>query len=159
MTLPDSDTLGSYIGATRLINFTEPEDPNTDIGADGANQLLSSVAMASRMVARAVVAFDALEDGYVVDHEAVWGRSAAVTPTMEKVSTGVYNIAWPETVDDELGVEHSVNLRFVSSIVFESGSFRLAQGTITAANACQIRIANTSGTLTDPNQVVIVTVI
>jgi hypothetical protein len=112
MTLPGSATLSTYGGAKQdyLAGVT---DELTDRGAAEANQAYADIAGATHTIGRAYVRFrlNAAADPTLLLHDAVWGNAPGVAPVLDWVSTGRIKITWPQTVTDELGVEHTVAFR------------------------------------------------
>lgn len=48
-----------------------------------------------------------------------WGNGSAAKPTVEKTATGVYELTWPASFDDELvGVENMDDVAETQSVVF-----------------------------------------
>ena len=141
MTLPDKDDIDSYGGEKS--DYAPIEDPTTDTSADEFNALKCSVAMGSRTAVRAWVRFTthATTPGLVA-HDAVWGNSVAVQPTIARSGAGVFTVTWPTTVDDELGESHSLNLQ--AALVTVNGSTcYFSTCSITSANVATVYTFNT----------------
>lgn len=146
MPLPDKDSFETY-GGTKL-DFIDVVDPTTDRSAEEVNAAFASGSMMTRTAVRAIVSFaaDGL-DGYnndVYDHEAVWGNTLDLIPTVYHNSTGFWTITWPATVDDPLGEEHSVNFKW-GWAQYASGTFGVVQVLITSPNVCQVFLFDAAG--------------
>lgn len=143
--LPGIDDLDSYGG--EKLDYEPVEDPTTDIGADAWNLIASNVAGMTQTACRAWVAFvghaATPADPASNVHGAVWGSSAPVKPTVVKGGTGIYDITWPTEITDELGVEHTVNLRHAWGSVYGSTANPFTV-TITGPNTIRMRTFNTS---------------
>ena len=115
MTLPDIDTLATFGG--QLNDYSPVVDPTTDRPAAGTNQAYSSIAMVTHTAPRAWCRFvtSATTPALATNngHDAMWGSSSGVKPTLLRNSIGNYSVTWPLTVTDEMGVSHTVNLRAV----------------------------------------------
>ena len=151
MTLPDSDTLANYLAADQLVDFSPMVDPNTDLPAEGANEAFASLAMMTRMAPRAYVVL-VPGDGSVelTEHDAVWGNTYLVAPTVEYINTGRYVVTFPASVNDALGVEHSVNLRRAKAFhVEDSGNVWFITGEVLTANTVAIYVKDFGGDYTD----------
>jgi hypothetical protein len=111
--LPGVDDFSSYGG--EKADYEPVEDPTTDLSADHWNLVAANVAAMTPTATRAWVAFTGHAttpaDPASNVHGAVWGDAALVKPTVTKGGTGIYNITWPTTITDALGVSHTVNLR------------------------------------------------
>lgn len=146
MTLPDKDSIDTY-GGTKT-DYQPVEDASTDRSADEINGALASVAMMTRTCLRAYAMFTTHGSAPTVDeHEALWGNANAVKPAVTVSGTGIYLINWPETVDDELGTEHSVNLLTGWAQIDAQSAFKHV--TITKVNAFtfQVRVYDSSHAL------------
>jgi hypothetical protein len=110
MTLPSTDTIQTYGGV--FIDASPVENPLTDQASAQFNQLSASVAMSTHTVIRGWVQFTGnATTPVLVAHDSLWGNSAPVTPTVSRVGAGQYRIVWPTSVNDELGVAHTLNVR------------------------------------------------
>lgn len=157
MTLPaidDIDTLGGV-----LQNEDPIEDPLTQISAELDNINRANTAMMTHTLVRAMRAFiggavptDPLT---LLVHDAVWGSTAPVKPTVTQSATGVHDVTWPTTVDDELGESHTVNFRNAFASV--DGTVPIfTTATVTSANVVQVRTFSQAGALVDPAGVITV---
>lgn len=152
MSLPDSDSLSTYIGAPQLIDFSAVVDPNTDVSAAGLNQALCTLAMSSLTIPRAIVSF--VDTGSTLAfsyQQAVWGNDFSVQPTLGNSGTGLYSITWPATVSDQLAISHSVNLvQVISAQVMTTGAPYFCSAALSSSNSVSIRIHNASASLATP---------
>lgn len=110
--LPESSAIDTYGGA--LTDYRPVTDPTTDRPAASMNKALCDVAMMTHVSVRAFVRFTgAATTGALVlqYHDAQWGSTPAVAPTLARTSAGVYTITFPATVSDELNGSHTLALR------------------------------------------------
>lgn len=123
MTLPDKDALSGDYGGART-NAHPVEDPTTDVGAEHLNPVMANVAMMTHTAPRAIVLFTGTTytSGTVNvtpdDHDAMWGSSTGVRPTVGETSAGVYVITWATSQTDELGASHTLNIRFPDCVAY-----------------------------------------
>lgn len=116
MALPGKATLSDTYGGP-YSNERPVEDSTTEVDAPFFNEMASDTAAGTRTAVRAWVAFDGLtytsgaQSIAVVDHDAVWGASGAVEPTIVQNPAGTYTLTWPATVDDELGETHTLDIQ------------------------------------------------
>lgn len=147
MTLPDKDSFETY-GGTKF-DFIDVVDPTTDRSATEMNTALASASMMSRTSVRAMVSFAADGvDGYNNDvdiHEAVWGNTLGVLPTVYHDGVGEWTVTWPATVDDPLGTSHDVSLRFGWG-TYNAATFGQVQVKITSPNVMKVYLFNAAGT-------------
>lgn len=142
MTLPDIDALSTYGGA--LANYSPVVDPTTDEDASARNKYAANVAMMTHTAPRALASFLGHAttpadpaSGFV--HDAMWGNALGVKPTVVKAGTGIYDMTWPASVNDELGVAHALNLRrALAQVESSDGTFRDAQAKVTSANSVRV---------------------
>ena len=151
MTLPDSDALATYILADQVVNFSEPVDPNTDVDASGFNEAMASLAAMTRVSVRGFVVLTPGDgSATLTDHDAVWGNSYLVAPTVEYTNTGRYTITFPATVTDALGEEHAVNIRRIKSMhVEDDGNVWHISGQKVTANSVRLFIKDNNGDYAD----------
>jgi len=147
MTLPDVDDLDALGGA--FSDYDNVEDPTTDLGAAFYNKNNANTAMLTQTAPRAFCTFVGgavpADPGTGFVHAAVWGGAAPVKPTVTNIGVGEYEIDWPASVNDELAVAHTVNLRRGITSV-EGGTPYITTTTITAANQATVRIFDATGT-------------
>lgn len=156
MTLPDRDSISTYGGA--LANYGAMVDPTTDEDAAWRNKYAANVAMMTHTITRSARTFLGTSGGAtsVADpstgfvHDAVWGDSSSVKPSVTHVQTGIYDIVYPSTVSDELAVDHSVAVRRAWGNVEQSDStLRVAQAAVSSSQKVRVYTykANASGQL------------
>ncbi len=158
MTLPDVDSVDNYGGI--LANYAPVEDPTTDQDADAMNVMKASVAGVTHTVARAWARFKS-GDGFVVapeftatnSHDANWGSDLSVRPALARTGVGVYTLTWPSTVTDELGANHSLNLRWVFASLENQAAVVCAE--MTSTTLATIRLFDMAGAAADYNGKVI----
>lgn len=150
MALPDEATLSDTYGGPYQ-NAQPVEDPLTEISADADNEALADTAGCTRMVPRAWVSFigttytSGSQVITVTDHNAVWGGSNGVKPTIVQTSAGVLVITWPATVVDELGVTKTLNIRFPHKPVTVDATLSSGQVSAYTANTMTIHLFSSAG--------------
>lgn len=99
-------------------NQHQTEDPTAEMDAGFGNQELCDVAMMTATANRAWVIFTGVTytSGTLSvtpdDHDAQWGSSTGVRPTVGETSAGVYVITWAANQTDQLGATRAINIRF-----------------------------------------------
>lgn len=150
MTLPNTATFDTY--GVRKSNYAPVEDPSTDEDADDRNEYVNDVASMTHTALRAWYAFvghgTTPTDATSNVHDAVWGNDVSVKPTPAHSATGVYTITWPTSINDELDVDYSVNLRHAWANV-EGSTLYFVQCTVTAPNVVTVRVFNAAGAADD----------
>ena len=142
MALPDKDDIDTYGGEKS--DYAPIEDPTTDTAASEFNSLKCSVAMGSRTAVRAWVKFTThATTPVLVSHDAVWGNSVSVAPTVTRTGAGIFVVTWPAYVDDELGTAHSLNLQLGWSNVSSTTCY-FTQASVNTANTVAVYTFNTS---------------
>jgi hypothetical protein len=155
MTLPDIDSAHNW-GADALEDFEPIFDPSTEIGAALIKPLAADVAQMTHTAIRAVVRFSCTtytsgtQSQTVLSHDAVWGSSAPVIPTVTQTATGVYVVTWGSTQLDELGATHTLSLRYplAPTIVGAAGLAWIASMT---TNSVTLNTAAAGGTANSLN--------
>lgn len=149
MTFPGTDTLATYGGL--LSDYAAVEDPQTDRPASGANQAYASTAAMTHCVPRAyVVIVGNATTPTVAEHDAAWGNTAGVLPTLVRNSAGDITVAWPATVTDELGtVGVAVNLKRCAGWNIEGTVPGFVTVTPVTANTMRVRLFSAAGASTD----------
>lgn len=148
MTLPAKDSFSTYGGFK--FDFIAVVDPTTDRSADEMNAALASLSMLTRTPVKAMVQFD----GYagtptVAFHEAIWGNTSDLKPTVTRNSAGNYTITWPSTVIDPLNVTQTVILKSGWANV-EAGAGAFFVGvTIVGNNSATLITRNSGGSAAD----------
>lgn len=140
--LPAIDTLDTLGG--ELENAHAVMDPVTDLDAPADNASRGNVAMLTHTGIRAMRSFvggvapaDPVE-GLV--HDAMWLRH---TPTLAEVThfgVGIYDVEWPETVLDELGEEHALNLRAGAAWATGATPYLVQASKLPATNAWRVYV-------------------
>ncbi len=106
--LPSPASYDTYGG--EKVDYQPAEDPTTDRSADQEDEAFADLSAATRMVARAYVAFTTNGTTCTVtDSDAVWGNGTP--PTVSRTGAGAYTVTWPVTVTDARGNSRGVNLR------------------------------------------------
>ncbi len=107
--LPETQTFDQLGGTLR--NYAPVEDPSTDLDAAFDNATRANVAAMTAVVPRARVIIQTSEfTPLVLGHTAVWGSAPAVAPTVAPVSSTRCTVTFPETITDDLGEVHTINL-------------------------------------------------
>jgi hypothetical protein len=155
MTLPDIDSIASYNGAPGgvLQDYHGVEDVTTDQPAAGATAQQATTAMMTRTLPRAMVCFTYVSGGSapVTEHDAVWGNSVSVLPTVARSSAGLFQITFPATVTDAIGVSHSVNLRRGwANLEIQSSLVVVGHVRRVSANVAEVRLVQDGGSAYDP---------
>jgi hypothetical protein len=123
-------------------------DTSTDRSAEEINAAFCAIAETTRTAPRAFVRFTGhATTPVMVAWEAMWKGATSTTPTLSRATTGVYNVTFPSTVDDERGESHSLVLRGAHASL-EGGTFGFITATI-SSNVVTVRLANTAGTAND----------
>ncbi len=144
MSLPDASDIADYGGA--LVDYQAAiEDATTDRGAANANKAYNDCAMMTRTATRAWARFtgDAATPVLIAQpngHNAMWGSSGGVAPTLARTALGIYTITWPTSVTDQLGVAHTLNLSPAAWCQVEGTTAYFTNVIKTAANVLEAHI-------------------
>lgn len=153
MTLPAVDSIATYGGAKQ--DYSPVVDPTTDEDAASRNKYAANVAMATHTLVRAMRSFVGVNGAAPTDpvsgfvHDAVWGSTPDVKPVVARSGEGVWTVTWPETITDELGDEHTVDLKRAHAQVECDGTLYHATAKVTAANVVTVRGWLSNGTADD----------
>lgn len=138
--LPDIDTIGTLGGA--LQNFEPVMDPLTDLDAGADNISRGNVAMMTHTAIRAIRSFvggnPPTDPSVAIVHDAVWGTG--VKPAVTYSTTGTYNVTFPATVQDELGVSHTVSLRAAIATASGSTPYIVQAARLASINAWRVHV-------------------
>lgn len=152
MPLPDIDTIATLGGV--LTNDSPVVNPTTDLDADADTKSRANVAMMTHTLARAIRRFAGHattptdpSSGFV--HDATWGNTPALKPPVTKGGTGIFDITWPATVTDELGVAHTTNLRGGWGNVEATGNCYVTSVQVLAPNVLRVRVWQQASSLND----------
>lgn len=149
MTCPDIDALATYGGA--LNNYMPVTDPTTDRDATAANQAYASAAAMThtsrRCWARFVGSATTPTLQVTAGHDSHWGSASGVKPTLARTGAGVVTLTWPATVTDELGVVHTLNLRWAKCCNEDADGFFRAK--VTSANVVTVTMSDTTHAASD----------
>ena len=152
MTLPNVDTIESYGGLKEDYGIAVVNS-ETDRAAADANRCYSNVAMATHTNIRAWVQFTSAattEACAIVTHDALWGNSSFVSPTISRASQGTFDITWPaEVVPETAEAAIPINIRFAGPVNAFGNVYRHVQSSRTAANVLRIYTFDSSGVLQD----------
>lgn len=151
MGLPDSSDISDDYGGP-YANQRPTEDGSTEMDAEFGNQLMNDVAMMTHTTPRAWVAFtghtwSGSGTDVVVpsDHDAHWGSSTPVRPTIGQASANRYVITWPATVTDQLGVAKTLNIRYPHEPSTLDSALSRAKVVSKTANTLTIDTFNAAG--------------
>lgn len=144
MTSPDADSLSTYGGAKQNYGVA-PVDPTTDDDASAINQMKATVAMNSRTSPRVEVAFLGHATTPTIDTwEAVWKAGTGTAPIPAHSATGIYTLTLPTSVNDELGVAHTLNLTRAWGQAEGSTAYQV-QCKVTSPNVITAWVFNAAG--------------
>lgn len=154
MTLPDVDDLATLGGV--MENYDPVTDPTVELDAGYDNKTRANIAGATQTLDRVFVQFvsAAANPITVQSHNAVWGNTPAVAPTVNRNSAGRYTVTWPTSVTDALGVSHTVGLVGGRGNA-QSGAFFQVQFLKSTSNVAEVYIFNAAGGLVDAPGIVI----
>jgi hypothetical protein len=135
-------------------------DPTTDMDASQGNKFLAAAAGMTHTCPRAWVSMtvDGTATPTLVAHDAIWGSSIAVQPTLAySGSTGIFTVTWPATVSDEIPVGAAgytgplpLNLRAGWANLRVVSTPYLLFVTVSSANVATLSIYNLAGSLANP---------
>lgn len=151
MTAPDIDSLATYGGA--LNNYAPVTDPTTDRDAAAANQAYASAAAMTHTSRRCWARFvgaastGALALQVTNGHDSHWGSASGVKPTFVRTSAGIVVLTWPATVTDEIGVVHTLNLRWARCANEDADGFFRAK--VTSPNVVTVTMSTTAAAASD----------
>lgn len=151
MALPDSDSFDTYGG--EKIDYSDVEDPSTDLSAEESNEARASTSMMTRTAVRAWCSFNSdgtIDAGY---YDAVYGNDLSVKPTVVQNVTGDWRITFPATVTDPRGNTHTLNLRSAqANYEGQTGIGYVATATVLTERTVEVYIYDltSAGALTDP---------
>ena len=128
-------------------------NPTTDVSYAEYEAAVVGVMALSHTAPRAHVLVDA--DGtspVLTDHDAVWGDTVAVAPTLARTSAGIYTLTWASAYDDlnptpARAGEHTTNIRFAQATIAEATAGMIA--CTWTANVLTVRTWNAAGAATD----------
>lgn len=140
----DFDSLGGC-----LQNYAPVEDPTTDLDASADNETRANVAAMTQTLPRALCRGTLDVAPSVAAHRAVWGNSGSVAPAIIRTSVGVFDVIWPASVVDDLGVAQ--NVLFVAAQVSIGYGFGWHANVLVAGpNTVQVVVFDTSNAAADP---------
>jgi hypothetical protein len=148
---PDVATLINDLGGA-MVNYEPVLDPTTDLDAGFDNNSRCMVAMMSHTAIRSWAKFTtAVTSGAMVlnAHDALWGNSIGVAPTLARFATGIFTLTYPTTVNDELGGAHTVNFRVGWGQARSATAGFDVQVIPTAANVLTVYVRDNTNTLLD----------
>lgn len=151
MTAPDIDSLATYGGA--MADYESVQDPTTDLAAAYWNKLAASVAAMTHTAPRAVRRFvghatTPADPSSGLVHDSQWGSSSGVKPTVTRNGTGDITITWTSSQTDELGVSHTLNLRYAKGYAEGATAYHV-QCSCPTANTVSVRIFDMAGAASD----------
>lgn len=128
------------------------EDPTTELSADQYNRLAEDAAQMTRTSTKIFVKFATSSGGAgaitPTAGQAHRGTASGDLPTIAKTATGLYDITYPSTFVDALGVTENVGFTFSSGRV-KSLSVAGSVYTTEAGNIIHVAVRNSSDVLSD----------
>jgi hypothetical protein len=123
--------------------------------------MAESVAAGTNTAIRAFATFlpNASNAPSLTSHMATWGNLPSVAPSLARTGVGTYTLAWPPTVNDEIGSgpgftsPHTLNFLAAWANAASSAAFWHPQVVLTAANIATIYLYGISAgtpTILDP---------
>lgn len=148
--IADNSTFGSPYQ-----DFDTVVDPTTELGSVVLNRLIAQVAMLSHTAPRAWCRVFCAGSPNIFDHDAVWGNTAGVIPTVNKTGTGQYTVAWGATPSDLQPVPetHALNIRAIQVCSATNGNPLTVRYGFTATTVSLVFYFN--ATLTDPTEFIL----
>lgn len=149
--LPDTATLANDLGGA-MVNYEPVVDPTTDLDAGFDNNSRCNVAMMTHTAIRSWATFTtAATTGALVlnAHDALWGNSLGVAPSLARTVAGTFTMTYPASVNDELGVAHTVNFRMGLGQARSATAGYDIQVIPTSANVLTIYVRDNTNTLVD----------
>ena len=150
----DLDTVGgTFVNADAVI------DPTTDMDAAFQNRLTAQVAMLSHTAPRAMCRCTVF--GGVItraDHDAVWGSTSAVAPTVARSGAGVYTITWAASYDDLQSTPeaHTTALRFALVTAYGPITPAIANAYLSTSRVVTVNVYDVTGAAIDIPQFTVV---
>lgn len=151
--LPDVSSHATFGGEKR--NVRPIRVPDAEVDADEFNALVGSVVGASHTACRAWARVT-ISGGTatLADHDAVWGSTDAVKPTVARASAGRFTVTWATSYDDlrDTPDTHTTNIRAADVSAYHASSSRISMAAATAANVITVRVDDAAGSAADPDQ-------
>lgn len=135
-------------------------NPRTDVSNTEYEAMGVSVAAMSHTGPRAHVYVDAdAAAAAILDHDAVWGDTDGVKPTLTRSAQGVYLLEWAASYDDlnptvSRRTSHATNIRFAHATIAENQAATTA--VVCTANTATVYIYDDAGAAQDYDFVVTV---
>lgn len=150
MPLPStpSTLAGDYGGVQQNYGGLPPQDPTTDMDASSWNQAACDVGMMTQtawLCRASFIGYGPANAVVIAQHQALWGNTVGVIPTVVRLGVGTYTLTWPTSVVDQLGVSRTIAFNTVAA--FLSGGFGKIRAELTAPNQVTVYTA-TVGTST-----------
>lgn len=147
--IPSLDTFGgTFVNADAVV------DPTTECDASFFNRLLAQVVMLSHTAPKAWVSCT-VSGGTVtiVDHDAVWGNTSAVKPTVARTGAGIFTVTWASSYSDLQSTPetHSLSIR-----ACDAGGYAATpvffNYTITGTTQVTVLSLDAAGSSADPDE-------
>ena len=153
MSLPNKQSYDNLGG--ELSDYSPVTDPTTDLSAEASNETRVDVAAMTRTIPRVYCSITCGGTSVTIsntDYDAVFGVDISYKPSITRVSTGIYELTWPEEIVDARGITQILNLRaaWTNLDMDMSGTFLVSYGQVTAANKVKVYLRNAT-VLTDVN--------
>jgi hypothetical protein len=155
--LPDVADLNTFGGT--FVNADAVIDPTTDMDATFQNRLTAQAAMLSHTAPRAWCRCT-VTAGVIAraDHDAVWGSTSAVAPTVARSGTGVYTVTWASSYDDLQSTPeaHTTALRGASVTGYLASTAVIVNGYLSGSRVATVTSYNAAGVAADVDQFLVV---
>lgn len=153
MSLPNKQSYDNLGG--ELSDYSPVTDPTTDLSAEASNETRVDVAAMTRTIPRVYCSITCASSAVSIsntDYDAVFGTDIAYKPSIAYISTGIYELTWPEEIVDARGNTQTLNLRaaWVNADMDMSSFFFVIYAQVTAANKVKVYV-RTASVLVDIN--------
>jgi hypothetical protein len=142
--LPDPTGPETY--GPPLVDYDEVVDPTTEISSTKMEAWAVDTAAMTHVVPRAWAYITGGATPVVTDHDAVWGDTNAVKPTVSRSGAGIFVVTWAATYDDlnpttARKVSRSVSIRTAHAVVNAKATTAYPiQVGLTSANSVTVTI-------------------
>jgi hypothetical protein len=120
--LPENSSFNDFGGSK--VDYSAVVDSSTDRSSTQVNAAFCASAMMTRTAPRVWFDFIAGVNPSITQWEAVWKGATSTPPVITYYGTGLYGIAFPSTISDELGGTHSVSFKYaMASVIGNATNF------------------------------------
>lgn len=150
--LPDTADLSTFGGT--FVNVAPVVDPTTDMDATYQNRINAQLAMLSHTAVRAWARVTISgTTPTVADHDAVWGGTPAVAPSVTRDAPGQYTVTWASSYDDLQSTAESHSVLFRTSLVNVWDTVAPSSvSRVHLGNTVNVIFADNTGAAVDPNE-------